>query len=186
MHIKEGFYTLPQKTQNGFDASMNVKFDHAQRILIYDTALHYLKPKPSLIRSIVASISAITTFQSGLIWQLSPAYWGSLGALSTLIWMSIFQDQLECKHAIAQIHLLENDKVRDFSSEVMITKANGEEVVAKIKDLLIEESDDAQAKVLVENKRLFFRVGSAEVIPYLHPDLLYAVLNPYAHGVFIS
>ena len=51
-------------------------------------------------------------------------------------------DLAERRNAIAQIHLVESDKLPEFSSEVLITMANGKEIQTKLSDLRHTDNDE--------------------------------------------
>jgi hypothetical protein len=59
-------------------------------------------------------------------------------------WFTYFSQKLERKRAIAQIHLVQHPNNKDYSQELILVRADGEEVTGKIADISVSSNSEDQ------------------------------------------
>ena len=184
MSIQNGVYSYPNSHRH------NLAFDKNSKLLIYDSSAHYLVQTPSALRQTATAASAVTAFhQYFLAANFSKALFGVSTGILSLSLFTTFTNYFERTRAIAQIHLIQHPANKDYSQEVLIVRADGEELQGRLTDLTVESNDENQCQVSFKGKRYTLRVNNVDVDldtgRYVLADLLYATLNKHTEGIYI-
>ena len=104
--------------------------------------------------------------------------------------MSSFSSYLERSRGIAQIHLIQHPANKDYSQEVLLVRADGEELQGRISELAIDNNDENQFSVHFKGKKYALRINNlvvdAEEGRFIIPDLVYAAVNKHTEGIYIK
>ncbi|TNV87069.1 hypothetical protein FGO68_gene15497 [Halteria grandinella] len=185
MNIQNGVYTYPQHAKKH-----RINFDKSSRLMIYDVSMHYLQPSPSNLEIYSTALFLTTSLHQYFIADYFRQYlftFSVTGLAYNMIKRWILA--AERRKSIAQIYLVQHGGNRDYAQEVLIVRADGQEMQGRVSELQAHENDSSLVNVEFKGLRYLMRVNNLGVEEdtgrYLNLDLLFAALNPHTEGIYI-
>ena len=101
--------------------------------------MHYLLPMPKLGSTCLAVVGTLSTAQIYMMTLAATtplSYCGIITGFGGLIgWMNHFSSWIERRKALAQIYLVKHPNNSEYSEDLILVTAKGEELQGKVKEL---------------------------------------------------